>query len=578
MKTNQWINPSGGYNTDGGTVFYNYTNGSPLYWYDMEYHGIHTEDGGYGLKLFYESRGYTVSDMYNQYIDTLGLTYGFTYDQYKAEIDAGRPVMIHITGHTMVGFGYDDSTSNLMYIHDTWDYLDHTMIWGGSYAGMSHRGVTIVQLEEQPSELEFGDAPEGSLAYPSSATLGAFPTCKNCGPVGWIQHNNFGAFFGPTFDFEIDGNAGNCPNFPPYDADECFQDNDAGLIVPEPYTIQGGAVVPCPNSPTGTPLGTTCQTAAWGTHVDIHVTNNMPSQTTGFINVLMDWDENGQWGGSSTCPGGSSAPEHVLVNFPVPNGYSGPLSALSPPGFLIGPNPGHVWTRFTISEQQVTPYEWTGEGNFEDGETEDSLLLIEESPVGTIIVEKQTDPDGAPDLFTFTGDVAGIISDDGQIIVSGLPPGTYTSQETVPAGWNLTSIVCDDGNSSGDVSTGTATFVLEAGETVMCVFTNTQTDNTPPTLSGLPDQIIDHTTNLPAMIDLWTYAWDAETPVSGLTYTIEGTPPAGAGVTIVGNQYVHVNPSAYWCGRTDVTIRVTDPGGLWDTDTFRVAVTWSCLG
>jgi hypothetical protein len=31
-------------------------------------------------------------------------------------------------------------------------------------------------------------------------------------------------------------------------------------------------------------------------------------------------------------------------------------------------------------------------------------------------------------------------------------------------------------------------------------------------------------------------------------------------------------------GGTDVTVRATDPGGLWDEDTFRVAVTWSCPG
>jgi parallel beta-helix repeat protein len=102
--------------------------------------------------------------------------------------------------------------------------------------------------------------------------------------------------------------------------------------------------------------------------------------------------------------------------------------------------------------------------------------------------------------------------------------------------------------------------------------------NTPPTVSGLPDQIFDENTILPITIDLWAYASDGETPVSGLTYTIEGTPPPGAGVTIDGNRYVYVNPSTTWCGWTDVTIRVTDPGGLWDSDTFRVAVTWSCQG
>jgi len=101
---------------------------------------------------------------------------------------------------------------------------------------------------------------------------------------------------------------------------------------------------------------------------------------------------------------------------------------------------------------------------------------------------------------------------------------------------------------------------------------------TPPTLSGLPDQIFDQSTSLPGTIDLWAYAWDAETPVSALTYTIEITPPVGSGVTLQDNRYVIVNPSTAWCGGTDVTVRVTDPGGLWDTDTFRVAVTWSCLG
>ncbi|RLC96118.1 MAG: hypothetical protein DRI77_09015 [Chloroflexi bacterium] len=53
----------------------------------------------------------------------------------------------------MVGVGYDDSSSNLMYIHDTWDYSTHTMIWGGTYSGMSHKGVTIVQLQPQYQDL-----------------------------------------------------------------------------------------------------------------------------------------------------------------------------------------------------------------------------------------------------------------------------------------------------------------------------------------------------------------------------------------------------------------------------------------
>jgi len=142
MKTNQ----SNYGNVDGGTTFYNFNDGSPLHWYEMEGYGIAAEDGGYGLKLFYESRGYAVTEMYNQYIrGYVSPIRGFTYEQYKAEIDAGRPVMIHVQGHTMVGVGYDD-TSNLVYLHDTWDYGVHTMVWGDAYAGMQHYAVTIVQL------------------------------------------------------------------------------------------------------------------------------------------------------------------------------------------------------------------------------------------------------------------------------------------------------------------------------------------------------------------------------------------------------------------------------------------------
>jgi len=232
----------------------------------------------------------------------------------------------------------------------------------------------------QAPDLEFGDAPEGALAYPTSGINGGFPTCITIGPAGWIQHTNFGASFGPTFDFEGDGNAGLCPTFTPnqYDMDECFVDGDAGLLFPDPYTIQGplGAevVVPCPNS-AGMSLGNICQTALWGGNLDIDVHNHMPNATVGYVNVLFDWDQNGIWSGASQCPI-AAAPEHVLVNFPIPNPFDGPLSALNPPGFLIGPNSGYVWARFTITEVSVL-LPWEGEGAFEDGETEDYLLQVD---------------------------------------------------------------------------------------------------------------------------------------------------------------------------------------------------------
>ena len=147
MRTNQ----STYGNTDGSTSFVYYTNGAPTPCSDLEGFGI-DDDGGCGHKYFYESRGYTVVEQYNQYVDTQGEADGFTYAQYMAEIDAGRPVMIHVTGHTMVGIGYDDS-ANVVYFNDTWDYLSgttHSMIWGGSYLGMDLVAVTIAQLDVPP--------------------------------------------------------------------------------------------------------------------------------------------------------------------------------------------------------------------------------------------------------------------------------------------------------------------------------------------------------------------------------------------------------------------------------------------
>jgi hypothetical protein len=100
---------------------------------------------------------------------------------------------------------------------------------------------------------------------------------------------------------------------------------------------------------------------------------------------------------------------------------------------------------------------------------------------GTIIVEKRTNPPGSAQSFTFTGDAAGSVVDGGQIVVSDLVPGTYSASESVPADWELTDIVCNDEDSTGDIETATASFVVGAGETVTCVFLNaalTSTDGT----------------------------------------------------------------------------------------------------
>jgi hypothetical protein len=151
MRTNQ----STYNNIDGATTFYYWPDGSKFA------SSGYPEDGGHGLELFLESRGYVVTARFNQYIVEQGKTYGFSFAQFQQEIDAGRPVLIHVTGHTMLGYGYNTSGSKI-YIHDTWDHDDHVMTWAGTYDGMTHYAVTVVRLADNSAV--FSDGFESSDA------------------------------------------------------------------------------------------------------------------------------------------------------------------------------------------------------------------------------------------------------------------------------------------------------------------------------------------------------------------------------------------------------------------------------
>jgi hypothetical protein len=103
---------------------------------------------------------------------------------------------------------------------------------------------------------------------------------------------------------------------------------------------------------------------------------------------------------------------------------------------------------------------------------------------GTVTIVKDTQPD-SPQDFTFNpsaginGGAAFILDDDGpdgspvantrQFVVL---PGTHTVTEAAAAGYTLSSIVCDDADSTGSTATRRATFRVAPGEDVHCTFTN----------------------------------------------------------------------------------------------------------
>ena len=85
----------------------------------------------YGLYLYVQSRGYQmdleISGSYQ--VDCNGGS--FTFEDYMREIDSGRPVLISIEGHSMVGYGYNASTRRIIF--DDCYESGQSMEWDGVY-------------------------------------------------------------------------------------------------------------------------------------------------------------------------------------------------------------------------------------------------------------------------------------------------------------------------------------------------------------------------------------------------------------------------------------------------------------
>lgn len=230
---------------------------------------------------------------------------------------------------------------------------------------------------------DWGDAPGGMAAYWDNGVAGFFPTC-DWSPGGFIYHspdlNPLGidnCFFGNSVDYELNGNGGLCSE--PYDVDECNAalDGDAGLRMPTAYTYgPSHQLITCSGLPT-TNLGFTCGTARWGRDIDISIANAFQFPVPAYLNVMIDWDRDGQWSVSPVGPVGCgyTVPEHVIKNHVVPAGFFGLASTMGLADFPVGPDSGVVWVRFTISPTPVPyPYEWPY--IIEYGETEDYLLRV----------------------------------------------------------------------------------------------------------------------------------------------------------------------------------------------------------
>jgi hypothetical protein len=133
-------------NSNGSTTFWYYNNGNRLHYYEVKAAGYSywNSDGMYGIWEYVTYAGYGVADLYTQ-LTSNKATSGFTFADYMAEIDAGRVVMLEVTGHSMFGYGYDAATNRIIF-YDTWSEGAQYMTWGGLYSGRELWGVTVMEL------------------------------------------------------------------------------------------------------------------------------------------------------------------------------------------------------------------------------------------------------------------------------------------------------------------------------------------------------------------------------------------------------------------------------------------------
>ena len=195
MRTSQ----SAHSNPDGSTYFTWYNDGTPLTCTAMETLNPSPadRDGTYGRKQFYEARGYSVTECYNQKTDNNGG--GFTYSSYKAQIDAGYPVLLNLAGHSVVGIGYADPDQ--VYLNDTWDHATHQMTWGGVYSTMALQSVSVVNpvRPNNPVPTITGLNPTSATAGGSAFTLTVNGTnFMGSSVVRWNGSNRTTTYVGAT--------------------------------------------------------------------------------------------------------------------------------------------------------------------------------------------------------------------------------------------------------------------------------------------------------------------------------------------------------------------------------------------
>ncbi len=96
-------------------------------------------------------------------------------------------------------------------------------------------------------------------------------------------------------------------------------------------------------------------------------------------------------------------------------------------------------------------------------------------PLGSITIEKDTNPEDDDTSFDFDGTWDFNLEDDYDERFSNLPAGEYRIHENSTPDWKLADIECDSNNVDINDSKAEVIINLQVGENVTCKFTNNST-------------------------------------------------------------------------------------------------------
>ncbi|HET9834448.1 MAG TPA: hypothetical protein VFP91_22145, partial [Vicinamibacterales bacterium] len=136
--------------------------------------------------------------------------------------------------------------------------------------------------------------------------------------------------------------------------------------------------------------------------------------------------------------------------------------------------PGWIRSNTTCADPTGNTTVVGGTATIELGAGENVTCTYTDTAFGAIQISKHAL--GGDGTFTFSGpqnfQITTTSGAGGPFVLPNLAPGAYSITEAVPAGWQLSGIVCTDPSNDSTTSGSTATINLAPGEVVACTFTD----------------------------------------------------------------------------------------------------------